>query len=220
MTRAMLSLTGYRFSVYTRIVRLVLAEKALDLSYVEVDPFDPATAARLSDQHPFRRVPILTHDGHSFYETAAILRYLDAAFPDPALTPVLPTAIARMQQVIGIVDCYAYPALIRKAFSHAIFRPRQGLRAHPAAICDGLSESRGILRALDDIAHEGEVLNGRTVTLADFHLIPMIDCFRLIPAGAALLADQPALSAWWDVMALRPSTIDTRPDLGAVGNSA
>ena len=216
MAHEQISLTGYRFSVYTRSVRLVLFEKGLDCAYSEVDPFDPGDAARLSDLHPFRRVPIVTHAGRSFYETTAILRYLDAAFPDPPLTPVSTLAAARMQQVIGIVDSYAYPVLIRNVFSNAVFRPLQGLSGDPAALRDGLSESCAVLRALDDIAAEGEVLNRRFVTLADFHLIPMIDYFRLVPEGAALLADQPALSAWWNGVKGRPSTIVTRPDLNAV----
>jgi len=34
-------------------------------------------------RHPFARIPVLEHDGFRLYETQAILRYLDALFPQP-----------------------------------------------------------------------------------------------------------------------------------------
>src|ERR1700746_835802 len=103
-----LVLHGYRYSVYNRIARLALAEKDVAYDRVEVNPFAPDVPASYLVLHPFGRVPTLVHDGFTLYETGAITRYIDRAFPGPALQPANPQALARMDQIISIVDAYAY----------------------------------------------------------------------------------------------------------------
>ncbi|MDB6105516.1 MAG: glutathione S-transferase, partial [Gammaproteobacteria bacterium] len=49
-------------------------------------------------RHPFGRIPVLEHGEFRLYETQAILRYLDAVLPGPALQPQDPCAAARMNQ--------------------------------------------------------------------------------------------------------------------------
>src|ERR1700740_3393553 len=97
-------LHGYRYSVYLRTPRLTLAEKGVVYDRVEVNPFAPDVPAAYLALHPFGRVPALIHDGFALYETAAITRYIDRAFAGPALQPAEPRALARMDQIIGVVD--------------------------------------------------------------------------------------------------------------------
>ena len=220
MDNAPITLFGYEFSVYTRVVRMTLLEKDLAFSYVELDPFRDPPPDRLHSLHPFGRVPALTHGSFRIYETAAITRYLDAGFPGADLTPPSPAAAARMQQVIGIVDAYGYRCLVRQAFSNLVFARLAGQDGDPAEIRVGLEASRTVLGALETIALEGLVLNGSAVTLADLHLVPMIDYFRLAPDGNALLQAHPALLSWWTSIAQRPVTDRTRPDLSALGGPA
>src|SRR5215471_8765720 len=129
-----LVLHGYRYSVYLRIVRLALAEKGVTYDRVEVNPFAPDVPASYLALHPFGRVPALVHDGFTLYETGAIIRYIDRAFPGPALQPADPQALARMDQIIGIVDAYAYWPMVRQVFSHRVFRPRSGQPGDEAEI--------------------------------------------------------------------------------------
>lgn len=204
---------GYRFSVYTRVVTLGLAELRLPFDYHEVDPFQPVAPPALAGLHPFGRVPILRHRGHRIYETAAITRYLDAQFPGTGLIPDTALAAARMQQVMGIVDSYGYAALVRQVFTNVVFRPLEGVAVRPDELQAGLLASRKVLAALEEVAQEGLVLNAAGPSLADIHLFPMIDYFRLAPEGASLLGDHPALMTWWGRFALRPSAVQTRPDL-------
>jgi glutathione S-transferase len=124
-----LILHGYRYSVYQRIARLTLAEKGVAYEQTEVNPFAPDVPAAYLALHPFGRVPALVHDGFALYETAAITRYIDRTFPGAALQPAEPRALARMDQIIGVVDAYAYWPLVRQVFSHRVFRRRQ---ARPA----------------------------------------------------------------------------------------
>ncbi|WP_338550293.1 glutathione S-transferase family protein [Roseovarius phycicola] len=209
MTR--LELHGYRFSVYTRIVRMVLHEKGLEYAYREVDPFaetpDPAL-------HPFGRVPSLRHGDAVLYETAAITRYLDAAFPEPVLMPPAPLAQARMMQVISIVDSYGYWPLVRQVFSHGVFRPLEGEVADAKELEAGLEAAKPVLQALDDIASEGLVLDPRRFTLACAHLAPMLDYFTRATEGAEMMGYYPQLLTWLYVTRERACFRDTLPDLG------
>lgn len=198
-----LTLHGFGPSVYTRVVRLVLAEKGLDHAYTEVNPFDPALDRAYRALHPFARVPVLDHDGFVLYETAAIARYLDT-LPGPRLTPANPRAVARMAQVIALTDAYAYWPLVRQVFAHRVFRPLEGLEPDEDEIAAGLAAAGPVLQALDTIAAEGLVLTGDAVTLADCHLAPMVGAFVAAPEGAAALAGHGALRDWWAVMAARP----------------
>ena len=192
-------LHGWRYSAYTGIARLALLAKGVGHETVEVDPFGELPEAWL-ELHPFGRVPVLTHGGFTVFETGAISRYVDRAFEGPPLQPASPAALARMDQVISVVNSYAYRPLVRQVSSHAFFRPLLGEPSDRAEIVAGLETSRPVLSFLDRAAGEGLVLGGRDLTLADLHLAPMIDYFVRAEEGKAALAGHPALQGWWDRM--------------------
>lgn len=196
-------LHGYRYSVYTRIARLALLAKEVGHRTIEVDPFAtlPEAYSRL---HPFGRVPVLTHGAFTLFETSAITRYVDRAFEGPSLQPESAAALARMDQVISVIDSYAYWPMVRQVASHAFFRPFFGEPSSPDEIETGLEASRKILSFLDGVAGEGLVLSGRDFTLADCHLAPMMDYFVRAEEGKAALSSHPALQGWWD----RASALD------------
>lgn len=206
-------LHAYRYSVYARIVRMVLAEKSVAFETEEVNPFDPARPAAHLALHPFGRVPVLDHDGFVLYETGAITRYVDRAFAGPSLQPLAPRAAARMDQIVGICDSYVYWPLVRQVFSHAVFRPRLGQPGDPAEIEAGLGAADGVLDALEALAPQAGWLTGDDLSLADLHLGAMIAYFALEPRAQAQLAGRPRLLAWWTQMARRPSLRSTDPGL-------
>lgn len=202
-------LHGYHYSVYVRIARLTLAEKGVAHDHVEVNPFVPDPPASYLALHPFNRVPTLVHDGFALYETGAITRYIDRAFPGPALQPTGPQELARMDQIIGIVDSYGYWPMVRQVFSPRVFRSRLGQPADEAEIARGVAASAKVLAALEPLVGE------EGVTLADLHLGAMMAYFVEAPEGAALLQDYPRLTAWWATLSARPSVAVTDPGLPA-----
>lgn len=212
------TLHGYRFSVYNRIVRMVLHEKTIPHFQVEVDPFSADTPNSYRDLHPFGKVPVLSHGGFTLYETGAITRYLDAAFEGPCLTPAMPEALGRMAQAIAIMDSYGYWPMIRQAFAHRIFRPLAGQPAEETEVAAGVAAATRVLAALEPIASERQVLDGRSITLADCHLAPMFAYFLRVEEGRAALARFPALSGWWDQLSRLESLLATDP--GLPGESA
>jgi glutathione S-transferase len=208
-----LTLHGYRYSVYLRIARLALEEKGLTYARVEVNPFDPAMPAEYLKLHPFGRVPTLVHDGFTLYETGAITRYVDRTFPGPTLQPGDTRTLARMDQIISVVDSYVYWPMVRQVFSHAVFRPKAGRPGDAAEVKAGLAAAPKVLAALEALAADGPFLTGAALSLADLHLGAMIAYFALAPEGLALVQQQPKLAAWWARLAERPSMSLTDPGL-------
>jgi glutathione S-transferase len=208
-----LVLHGYRYSVYVRIARLTLAEKGIAYDRVEVNPFADEVPAKYLDLHPFGRVPTLVHDKFVLYETGAITRYIDRAFPGPALQPREPHALARLDQVIGIVDAYSYWPMVRQVFSHRVFRPAAGRPVDEAEVARGLVAARKVLGALEALASSEAFLVGPAVSLADLHLAAMMAYFAAAPEGRDVLGQHPRLSAWWERLAHRPSVAATDPGL-------
>ncbi len=164
---------------------------------VEVNPFAPDIPEAYLALHPFGRVPTLVHDDFVLYETGAITRYVDRAFAGPALQPSEPWALARMDQIIAIVDSYTYWPMVRQVFSHGVFRPALGRPGDRDEVERGLVGAAKALKALDALAAPDGFLVGPVITLADLHLGAMVAGFAAAPEGARLLADHPRLAAWW-----------------------
>lgn len=204
----MIRLWGYKYSVYTWIVRMALAERGLTHDWTEVNPFDPAS----DNPHPFGRVPMLGHGDLRLFEVSAITTYLDRAFPGDSWTPDAPLAQARVAQVIGIVDSYGYWPLVREVFAPVLSAQAEGRALDEALVAKGMATSQPVLAALEGIAAEGHVLTGE-LTRADLHLAPMISYFAIHPPAAQMLAEFPSLNAWFEAIRRRPSCVSTFPEL-------
>ena len=204
-------LHGDRPSVYVRVARLTLAEKGVAYNQVEVNPFAGDLAGDYLALQPFNRVPTLVHDGFVLYETGAITRYIDRAFDGPPLQPADPRALARMDQIIGIVDSYAYWPLVRQVYVNAVGLPRRGQTGDPREIASGLAAAAKVLAALEGLTADAAFLVGPAPSLADLHLLPMIAYFGEAADGAALLARHPRLQNWFTRIKTRPSFAATDP---------
>lgn len=206
-------LRGFKFSVYNRIARVSLHEKGVSYETEEIDPFADSVPERYMRRQPFGRVPVLSHGKFDVYETAAIGRYIDAAFDGPRLVPVEVESLTRLAQTVSIIDSYGYRPMVRQVFSHRVFRPAVGEASDEAEIENGLAASRTVLHALETLAAEALVLDKQTFTLVDCHLAPMIAYFVQAPEGKSALSDYSALSDWWEWTSQRASIVETDPGL-------
>lgn len=198
---------GARYSTYTRSLLLALAEKGVAYRLEEVDIFLGATPDYLARQ-PFGRIPAMEHDGFRLYETGAMLRYVDEAFPGPALQPADVRRRARMNQILGILDSYAYRTLVWDIYVERS-EARKGA-VDEAKIAAAAVRAEACLAALVELMGEGSYLLGAELTLADLHAVPILAYFRLTPEGGRLTAAAPAIGRWWDRMAARESVRATR----------
>ena len=208
MSAPTIDLYGFTPSVYVRSVRLALEEKGIAYALHEVDPFqDGGPPDWYRAMQPFGKVPTLRDGGFELFESDAILRYLEAAYPERPLTPVEPQRIGRMTQAMRIMDGYAYPAMIWTVF---IVLAR-GQERGRLSMEDGLAQSRLVLATLDRLMPEGAAfLTGDALTLADTHALPMMVYFERTAPGAGMIAEFPRIAKWLERMRARPSAAATR----------
>ncbi|MBL8521579.1 MAG: glutathione S-transferase family protein [Betaproteobacteria bacterium] len=203
-------LFGLARSVYTRIARLVLEEKRVPYALTEVEIFGPAGVPKEHlARHPFGRIPVLRHGERSLYETAAITRYVDEAFDGPALQPADAGQRAQMNQVIGLLDAYAYRPLVWGVWVQRVRVPLNGGVPDEALIAASMSTARTCLGALATLMSAAPYFAGHGVSLADLHAYPMLRYFALAPEGGAMLSRHPNLQRWYEGMRERRSVART-----------
>jgi maleylpyruvate isomerase len=95
--RPVLQLYRAPFSTNVERVALALAHKGLSVESVVIDYADRSPVFAVSGQ-PL--VPVLVDGGHVIADSAAILRYLEDKWPEPALFPREATARAEMDVFI------------------------------------------------------------------------------------------------------------------------
>ncbi|MCF6103283.1 glutathione S-transferase family protein [Mesorhizobium muleiense] len=197
---------GADYSVYVRIVRLALEEKGIGYELVPVDIFAAdGIPGWYFDHQPFGRIPAFEHDGFRLHETSAIARYVDEAFDGPALQSIEARPRARMNQIIGMLDAYAYRAMV---WDVAVERLEK-TAPDEALIANGLLQAATVLRALTSLKAAGPWLLGEQLTLADLHAAPIIGYFVKVTEGQNLLAEFADIRDWWARIAGRESFAKT-----------
>ncbi|MBZ9655144.1 glutathione S-transferase family protein [Phyllobacterium lublinensis] len=197
-------LYGTEESVYTRIVRFVLLAKQVEFVFVDANPFEGGSLPEGYDlRHPFKRIPALEVDGTAFYETDAIVHYVDAVTV-PKLTPGNPVVAARMRQIMRVVDNYAYAALV-----WGIYVPvwwREGLE--PAR--EAVAQARHVLNVLEGFAESSPDAGFNEPTLATYYLASVLAAADSVAQGTALIDERPRLREWWNSFRTTPIMTATR----------
>jgi len=200
------TLYGLSRSVYTRIARLALEEKGVGYELKEVEIFGkdgvPADHMR---RHPFGRIPVLQHGEFSLYETGAIARYVDESFSGPSLQPAESWRRACMNQVIGLLDAYAYRPMVWGIFVQRVRIPLQGGKSDEETIRKSIPVVETCLDCLEGFLERQSFLAGESLTLADLHTAPMLLYLLLAEEGQTLMSKRARLSHWLNTMRARRS---------------
>lgn len=196
---------GMAQSVYTQIVLLVLEEKKVAYDFQETDIFSDQIVSKIGKLNPFKKIPILVHDGFRLYETSAITRYIDETFPGVSLQPSDNKKRARMHQIIALLDAHAYTPMIWGLYVQQVSFPEQGKVSDLSVIEDALNNTSICLDALSDLMGECLYLSNSRLSLADLHAFPILYHLSLTGHGSTLLSNQPSINKWLKVMATRPS---------------
>lgn len=179
---------GVPGSPFMRAVQMGLEEKQVPYRVQAMNPGESKSEAYL-EKHPFGRIPAIEHDDFILYETQAILRYIDAEFPEPPLQPCDHRAAARMNQIIGINDWYFFPKVAAVIVFNRIVGPALlGLAPDEAAIEAAMPMARTCVAELDRLLGMQHFLTGDAVSIADLMLAAQIDFFAETPEGESLLS--------------------------------
>lgn len=215
MTVEKVRLLGLRISVYTRIVRLALEEKKVAYELEEVDIFaDSGPPQEYLLRHPFGMIPSLLHQDFCVYETTAITRYIDEAFQGPLLQPSDTQTRARMNQVISIMDSYAYRRMVWDVYVERVYVPTEGGQSDEQVIAGALPVIAKVLDQLEIFLDDSDFLAGSNLSLADCQAFPMLHYFSDTPEGQKMLVTCPRLQKWMETMKSRNSVQTTGFEAG------
>ncbi len=124
--RTVMSLFSELDHVYSHQVRIVLAEKGVNVEII------PAQDHQFSDDlkafNPYETTPTLIDRDLVLYEARIIMEYLDERFPHPPLLPVYPVARAESRKMMHRIERDWYSLM------HQILRDEQAEDARQALL--------------------------------------------------------------------------------------
>ena len=199
----MLKFFYHPISVNARRVWVALLEKQIPFEPVLVDLNNEQFSDEFSAINPLQRVPAIDDDGLRVIESLAILDYLEARYPQPALMPTMPEAIATVRMVesvtVGDLQLATFP----------LTRPVVGLKVEAQKLEAAQQRVAKILSFFEQLLGNGTYFCGDKFTRAD------IVAGTLVPSLP--LVDYPPLAAWaqrlsdresWQQTATQPEDIE------------
>jgi glutathione S-transferase len=200
-TAASVSLQGDPRSTYTRTARIGLFEKGIRYKMRQCGPHTP----EILEVHPWGRIPALCDGDVRLFETSAILRYVEEAFPGPTLLPQNIRDRAVAEQWVSAINSYCYDVAVRRYVLQYVFKKenRSVLEAAAQELPAMLANlERGYARAF---------LAGQNPTLPDYFLAPIVGYLEMFPESKAALAGCPKLMHAHAAMKERASWQETQP---------
>jgi glutathione S-transferase len=198
----MLKLYHDPISPNSRRVWITLLEKGLEFELVEVkldgEQFKPEFLAI----SPFHHIPALVDGGFNLVESLAILDYLEAQYPSPAMLPknAKDLAIVRMVELASINELLPSTA--------PLFPLMLGLPAEDAEKIEQAKQKVStVLKFFENLLDDRPFFGSETITLAEAvagTIVPWLS-----GAGIAL-EDYPKLKAWCDRLTVRPAWQQTQ----------
>lgn len=203
-----LTVYGDARSTYVRTVRLALEEKGLRYTHKPLTPRDEELLAH----NPFGRIPAFSDGATEIYETRAILSYINEVFDGIDLIPRTgPTARARCEQWISLINCHAYDAMVRRYVLQYVFPKGDNGQPDRAVIDAALPDMAKQLDALEQAYGGRDYLVGNALSMADLFFAPIVEYLGMFPESQALLETRPNIRHGHAVMRARPSYAATQP---------
>lgn len=195
-------------SPYSRRVWMALLEKGLKFEVVEVNLDGDQFKPEFLKLNPFHRIPVLVDDGFRVIESLAILDYLEAKYPTPALLPTDAEALAKVRMVEMVTVNELMPAmipLIRQMMEVGENDPQQLEQAH--------QQCHTVLNFFESFFSIHPYFVGEQLTLADIVASVLIPW---LPKMGVPLDEYPKLHAWCQNLTARSAWQATQPNVEAI----
>jgi glutathione S-transferase len=191
----MLTLYHEPISPNSRRVWIALLEKGLEFELVEIklngEQFKPDFLAI----SPFHHIPALVDDGFNIVESLAILDYLEAKYPTPAMLPTdaKDLAVVRMVQLVTVNELLpATMPLLPQILGLPGGDPEKIEQAH--------QKIATVLKFFENLLGERPYFGSQNLTLAE---VVAGTGIPWLPRAGVSLSDYPKLSAWCDRLMAR-----------------
>ncbi len=185
-------------STFSQRTRVVLHEKGIDFTPVEIDLQNkPDEFTQISR---YGKVPAIKHGDIEIYESAIINEYLDEVFPEPPLLPRDPGTRAIARIWIDYANTRLVPAFNKFLRGKDTQEQEQGRREFTEALLYIEQEGLGKLS-------DGQYFLGDKFSLVDisfypwFERLPLLEHFRKF----TLPSQTTRLQQWWNLVRDRKS---------------
>ncbi len=175
-------------------------QSLLDMK-LDGDQFQPEFIAL----NPFHHIPVLVDDGFRVVESLAILDYLEAKYPTPALLPKEAKALATVRMVEIVTLNELLPGM------NPLFRQMIGMDEDPQKVEEAKQKTATVLAFFEELLGDRSFFGSEQLTLAD--IVAGCSIPWLPQMGVTL---NPKLQAWCDRIMQRPSWQTTQPTPEAI----
>lgn len=185
------------FSPYAARCRIQIHHKQLDVAIVP--PPGGMGSDQLKAKNPTGKIPVLDLGDQALAESWAIMSYLEARFPAPAMQSADAFEQAKQQELVRFTDLYLAPAMF------PLFRALRGA-VGPDGIAEALTSQQLQLQILESLL--AQKVRSLLLDLADAALLPVIWYARLLTQHFGqrdCLAELPLTQAWWQRCAAVPA---------------
>ena len=163
----MLRLYHVPLSPFCRKVRLVLAEKKMDVELIEERYWEQST--EFLRRNPAGKVPILRHEGALLTESTPICEYIEELNPEPSLIPKDAEARYEMRRLVSWFDDKFHQEVTSNLLYERVNKKVSG-QGFPDSknIKEGARKIKYHLDYMAWLLEHRRWLAGDTMTLADF----------------------------------------------------
>lgn len=202
-------LYGKSPSTFTRSARIALEEKAV--AYHLEQDFD-WRSEDFRQHHPFNRMPALTHNGKSYYETLAICYYVDGIFEGQELVPADLEGQTRMLQWASAYNHYMVGVLVGNTVIELLAPMILERPSNQEEINEARPKALYYLDQLEKGVSAG-YLAGNSFSIADIMVAPAIAYWARMDTLAEEISARKGLADWLTKLETRPSFAKTAPPL-------
>lgn len=166
-------------SPFCRKVRLVLAEKKIEVELVEERYWENPSA--LLRRNPAGKLPVLRHRGSLMSESQAIVEYIDEAVAQPPLMPKSANERYEVRRLCAWFDDKFNSEVTRPIMHERVWRKimRQGY-PDSRVVKDGLRAIKEHIDYMTGLLEERRWIAGNMMTLADFAAAAHFSCLDYI----------------------------------------
>jgi glutathione S-transferase len=189
-------------SLNSRRVWVALLEKNISFEPVILHLDDDQFQPEFTTINPFQQVPVVVDGDLRIVESLAILDYLEAAYPSPALMPKEPRAIAivRMVEMISVNELQPATVPLMKQLVQ-LDVPSEALEMSRQRITT-------VLQFFESLLGESSYFVGEELSLADIVAGTIVPSLPMIGFD---FASYPKLRAWAERLSQRKSWQQTNP---------
>ncbi|MCM0594316.1 MAG: glutathione S-transferase family protein [Gloeotrichia echinulata IR180] len=186
-------------STFSQRTRVVLLEKGIDFTPIEIDLQNKTEA--FTQVSRYGKVPAIKHGDVEIYESAIINEYLEEVFPEPPLLPHDPAAKAVARIWIDYANTRFVPAFNKFLRGKDTQEQEQGQREFLESLL--YIEEEG----LGKLSGNSSYWLGENLSLVDISFYPWFERLPILQSyrNFTLPAETPRLQKWWENLRDRPS---------------